>query len=73
MCLNQVLYEEFSRWCKHHNKELSYAGYAAIEAFLKEVQYDINYLLIIKLLFFLLLTYYFLAILEDAVGNILGH
>ena len=32
-----MIYEAFYRWCKHQNKELSYAGYAAMEAFLKQV------------------------------------
>lgn len=32
-----MIYEAFYRWCKHQNKEVSYAGYAAMEAFLKQV------------------------------------
>jgi len=32
-----VIYEAFYRWCKYQNKELSYAGYVAMEAFLKQV------------------------------------
>ena len=32
-----MMYEAFCRWCKHHNKELSSAGYAAMNAFLKQV------------------------------------
>lgn len=36
---NQVIYEEFYRWCKHHNKEISYAAYAAMEAFFQQVWY----------------------------------
>lgn len=31
------MYEAFYRWCKHHNKELSFDGYAAMESFLKQV------------------------------------
>ncbi|XP_027045855.1 DNA-dependent protein kinase catalytic subunit-like [Pocillopora damicornis] len=33
----EVIYEEFNRWCKHHNKEISYAAYAAMEAFFQQI------------------------------------
>ncbi|KAL9956083.1 hypothetical protein ACROYT_G037506 [Oculina patagonica] len=34
---HEVMYDTFYRWCKHHNKDVSYDGYAAMEAFLKQM------------------------------------
>ncbi|XP_067044034.1 DNA-dependent protein kinase catalytic subunit-like isoform X2 [Acropora muricata] len=31
------MYESFYRWCRHHNRDMSYAGYLAMETFLKQM------------------------------------
>ncbi|XP_022778667.1 DNA-dependent protein kinase catalytic subunit-like isoform X5 [Stylophora pistillata] len=33
----EVMYGDLYRWCKHHNKETSYAAYAAMEAFFQQI------------------------------------
>ncbi|XP_070581112.1 DNA-dependent protein kinase catalytic subunit-like [Ptychodera flava] len=33
----EEMYEKLFEWCQHHNREMKTAGYAALEAFLKQV------------------------------------